>query len=153
MQNSKDEKIKILALFLMEAAKISKTKDIREMIDIFIGNESIEIEIDKNKVKYFSPLKKYYFDNQDKSKDYFFILESLRRFIEELSEYFGKNKNDKIKINKIEDFINDYKENEINISVEKSSLNHDEGVNLLTAHGSKGLEFKHVFIINADEKN
>jgi DNA helicase-2/ATP-dependent DNA helicase PcrA len=52
-------------------------------------------------------------------------------------------------------FLNDLeliKENKIKIALPKIDSGKD-AVNLLTAHGSKGLEFKHVFIIKATDSN
>jgi len=48
--------------------------------------------------------------------------------------------------------LNNMKEAELTLPLMKI-IHSEEGVQFLTAHSSKGLEFKHVFIIAADDKN
>lgn len=156
MKESKNEKIREIFYFLMETIKLAKHRDLREIFDILIGNKSIKLKLnieDKNKVKeieYFSPFKKYYFDNLN-NRNYFLFLEAIRKLIDELNIYFKNTK--KPKAIDLEEFLNAFIENEIEINIEKPSLKSDEGINLLTAHGAKGLEFKYVFLIASDDNS
>ena len=47
--------------------------------------------------------------------------------------------------------INTMKKNRLPISLYKITAN-DEGVNMVTAHGAKGSEFAHVFVIGCTQK-
>ncbi|MCA9387146.1 ATP-dependent helicase, partial [Candidatus Dojkabacteria bacterium] len=54
----------------------------------------------------------------------------------------------------LEEFLKDIElMSENNYVVTSSKIENENGVNLLTAHSSKGLEFKYVFIIHATENN
>lgn len=50
------------------------------------------------------------------------------------------------------DLVQKMDENGLRLNLERVSF-HEDGVNLVTAHSSKGLEFKHVFLIQCQEGN
>jgi len=149
MLASENLKIKYLAYFLLELSKKSKICDFKEILDILIGNKSLDLE----KINYVSNFKNYYFANSDQ-KHYFLFLESLKKLIEEINIYFTKDfkSGKKVSVKRILEFLEIYQQKEIIISVEKPSVNKNQGVNLLTAHAAKGLEFQYVFLIGTDDK-
>lgn len=75
---------------------------------------------------------------------------SLNSFIDFIRKQFEIN-ND-LNLHKFLEDLNLIKENGIKISLSHSSVN-KEGVNLITAHSSKGLEFEYVFIAKATSDN
>ncbi|TWI99945.1 DNA helicase-2/ATP-dependent DNA helicase PcrA [Mucilaginibacter frigoritolerans] len=60
-------------------------------------------------------------------------------------------KNPEIKLADLIDIIHLMKENKIRLSLNQVIFS-ENGINFLTAHGSKGLEFEHVFLIGANKK-
>ena len=57
-------------------------------------------------------------------------------------------KNPKMKVRDLLDIINRMESNQLQLSISQA-LYSEDGVNLITAHSAKGLEFRYVFIINA----
>ena len=77
-------------------------------------------------------------------------LEVLESFLE-----FASNQTRRQPFQRLSDFlgtVKTMKENEIRVSIQKR-IGTQDGVQLLTAHGSKGLEFDHVFLIRANESS
>jgi DNA helicase II / ATP-dependent DNA helicase PcrA len=60
-------------------------------------------------------------------------------------------KNPEIKLSDLIDIIHLMKENKIRLALNQVIFS-ENGINFLTAHGSKGLEFEHVFLIGAGKK-
>lgn len=77
-------------------------------------------------------------------------LEVLESFLE-----FASNQTRRQPFQRLSEFlatVRTMRENEIRVSIQKR-IGTQEGVQLLTAHGSKGLEFDHVFLIRANESS
>ncbi len=62
------------------------------------------------------------------------------------------DRNPKISLHRLLDILKNMDENRISLGVNKTVVT-DDGVNLMTAHSSKGLEFQKVFIIDAVKDN
>jgi len=88
---------------------------------------------------------KYIMQQQDKG-GYMQMLTSFFNFLKDESR-----KNPEIKLADLIETIDLMKKNNIRLSLNQSIFS-ASGVNFLTAHGSKGLEFEHVFLIGADKK-
>jgi DNA helicase-2/ATP-dependent DNA helicase PcrA len=144
-------KIKQASNFLIESAKYSLSHSLEQTLDLLIGstilNEDDETVVDKNQIK--SPYKNFYFNDQRLNNDpqgYIDLLACLTAIKRSLKNYkAGQNLNLKDFIEYIE-LVNKAK---IKINVKGIYASSKDSVNLLTAHGSKGLEFESVFIINA----
>ncbi|MCB0396246.1 MAG: ATP-dependent helicase [Flavobacteriales bacterium] len=73
--------------------------------------------------------------------------------LEALNTFFGfirseSEKNRGLRPEELLEIISLMVDHRLDLSLEKT-IHHASGVNLLTAHGSKGLEFKHVFVIGS----
>ncbi|MBK0379586.1 ATP-dependent DNA helicase [Mucilaginibacter segetis] len=88
---------------------------------------------------------KYIMQQHDKGT-YMQVLTSFFDFLKEESR-----KNPEIKLSDLIATIELMKKNNIRIELNKVIFS-DNGVNFLTAHGSKGLEFEHVFFIGCDKR-
>ncbi len=76
-------------------------------------------------------------------------MQILTNFFDFLKEESRKNPD--IKLSELITIIDLMKKNNIRLSLNQVIFS-DNGVNFLTAHGSKGLEFEHVFLIGCDKK-
>ncbi|MEM7103484.1 MAG: ATP-dependent DNA helicase [Bacteroidota bacterium] len=76
------------------------------------------------------------------------VISTLFEFIRGEAQKFPS-----IDVNRLLDIFKRMKDNYLELSIQKSQYAEDTGVNLLTAHGAKGLEFKYVFIIDAVKDN
>ena len=118
---------------------------LESMIDIIIGNTSL-IE------SYTSPLKEYFFSEGERENNlaiYTIHLENLSSIRKRLREH-------QISLKKplLGDYLNFMQENraaKIKISARRHIGAEETAVKLISGHGSKGLEFNHVFICNATE--
>ena len=77
--------------------------------------------------------------------------------LEVLTTYFSfvqteANKRRAFGMGQLLDLVQKMDENGLRLNLERVSF-HEDGVNLVTAHSSKGLEFKHVFLIQCQEGN
>lgn len=115
------------------------------MIDVIIGNSSL-IET------YTSPLKEYFFSDTERENNlaiYTIHLENLSSIRKKLREH-----NLSLKRPLLGDYLNFMQDNrtaKISISTKRHVGSEESGVKLISGHGSKGLEFNHVFIVNATE--
>ena len=151
MSLRKGEKIKNKSIL-----KIISSKDILENIDIsepekFVNfakflEESKKDEVDLDFLEFFekvvnvSGFLKYVLT----SKDNVSALKRLEKIFDEVKKQVETKKNYSLK-----DFLN-YIDilNKYNLKVEVGKNDLVDGVNLMTAHGSKGLEFEYVYITN-----
>jgi DNA helicase-2/ATP-dependent DNA helicase PcrA len=88
---------------------------------------------------------KYIMQQPDKGK----YMQMLTNFFDFLKE--ESRKNPEIKLTELITLIDLMKKNNIRLDLHQLIYS-DNGVNFLTAHGSKGLEFEHVFMIGCNKK-
>lgn len=115
------------------------------MMDIIIGNSSL-IE------SYTSPLKEYFFSDSERENN----LATYTIYLENLSSIRKKLREHHLSLNKpllgdYLDFMQDNRVAKIKISAKRHIGSEKSAVKLISGHGSKGLEFNHVFIVNATE--
>lgn len=84
------------------------------------------------------------------SKDKQFLLQVLHTFFEFVKDENAKNPN--MSIRAFLDLVTLMKESNVGLNVSKIQYS-DAGVNLVTAHSSKGLEFEYVFLIGCLRSN
>ncbi len=119
---------------------------LERMIDVLLGNEKVQ------GCDYTSPLKSYFFSDEERqinSAKYTSNLESLTTIRRRLREHAVD-----VSAPKLADFLEFIQANR-EAGTHITSYRHigedDAAVRLLSAHGSKGLEFDHVFIVNATD--
>lgn len=149
MLASENEEIKKIANFFIKISTLKFEGNAEEVINILIGNEIVKLD---NGQEYICPLREYYFSQKELKENenkYLENLESIRAFLNNF-----KNHNNK-KIVKLKELIEFLELNQkYNVKISKKELlnKKENSVFLLTAHKSKGLEFKHVFIIHAQDQ-
>jgi DNA helicase-2/ATP-dependent DNA helicase PcrA len=139
------EATKQLFLWLVTAAQQSQHLPLERMIDILIGNTSL------NEI-YISPLKSYFFSDDNRENDtsnYTEHLENLSTIRMRLREHIADMTTPLLA--DFLDFITANNDNNARITSYRHIGDDTAAVRLLSAHGSKGLEFDHVFVINATD--
>ncbi len=90
------------------------------------------------------------FDFIFKHEDKIWLLEVVNTLFEFIKDETAKNS--KLSLSKLMEMLKMMEKNNIQIPIYKI-IKAENGVNLITAHSSKGLEFRHVYLIAANEKN
>jgi DNA helicase-2/ATP-dependent DNA helicase PcrA len=85
-----------------------------------------------------------------RSEDKVWKLQLVNTFFNFIKEESAREEN--ITMPQILDMINKMEENKIELPLSKIIFS-ENGIHFLTAHGSKGLEFEHVYIIQSDNQN
>ena len=136
-----------LQLWLIDMAKRAATEPLERMLDaiIGIGDESAQTE-----ALFRSPLYEYYFGENARTSDpetYLVYLDGMRTIRSKLREY---RPNSELLLEDFMEFIDLHRQMNAPITtVRRRADDLKDSVNLMTAHKSKGLEFDHVYIINA----
>lgn len=134
-----------IANWLLELRKLIDTTQLELILDTIIGAPDAEVVAD-----FRSPLYNYYFSPENLEKNparYIEFLESLRTLRTRLRDY---HTHEKLYLQDLLDFIRLHEEMNLGITtIRKRSDTLTGSVNLMTAHKAKGLEFDHVFILNA----
>lgn len=119
-----------IAQFLIELSQKALTHTAEEIIDLITHGQ----------------FRQYYF--QDINSEYLENLKILDSFLKAIRQH---QKNFTVS-ELLHDFIEPHQEYKIPLNYTLNLRSSEESVNLLTAHGAKGLEFQQVFIINASDK-
>ncbi|MBR3332600.1 ATP-dependent helicase [Candidatus Saccharibacteria bacterium] len=135
--DSGNEDIKTVMTFFANLIAKSFNEPLEIFLDYLVGAMPLE--------GYKSPFLEYY----AKEKDYatFTLYEDLAALRGRLSKHFGEKN---LRLSDLIMMLDDYAEAEMGLNVVSPYKEAEEAVQILTAHGSKGLEFEHVFIISAD---
>jgi len=138
MLENNEIKIRNIAEFLLEITKLSYEKNAQEILDIIVGNQSLN---------YTSNFKNFYFPKEKIGQaSYIDLLSSLQTLFQTVKNYKRK---EQIKILQLLELFNLYKKHQQPLKNSFSFNTPNEGIKLITAHSAKGLEFENVFIINA----
>ncbi len=134
---SESEEIKQVMTFFANLIAKSFNEPLEVFLDYLIGTAELE--------GYKCPFLSYY----TKEKDYgaFELYENIASLRGKLHKHFGERP---LRLVDLITLIDDYTEAEMGLNVVSPYREADEAVSVLTAHGSKGLEFEYVFIISAD---
>ncbi len=127
--------------WLVGAAAQAKHAPLEIILDILIGNKDIK--------DIWSPIRQHYFPIEKIKHDassYVAHLDSLSALRQKLRDNAVDMKSPKL-VDFLQ-FIDDNRKAGINITSLRHLGDDDNAVRMMTAHGSKGLEFDHVFIIN-----
>ena len=175
----KDSKVKEIAHFLIDVSNMSLFEPLEKVLDIIIGahvvllseNEDDDFvdddkeNKDESSLKIKSPFKDYYF-NKDKFEhsrtEYLSFLSSLRVFVRALRDYVGERAlNDEtsddinyhyLTIEDLVKFVDLRQKNNLPLNDESPFSSGENAVNLLSAHGAKGLEFDTVFVLSCQDQ-
>jgi len=132
--------------WLIEMVRLSRTERLDEMIDRLIGvPDKYDIQLTNN-------LFDYYFSEKALTKnpnDYYLYVRSLRTLRNAMRDY---NSNENLKLKDYVKFSDLYQQIGNDFILNTEVGNEATSVRLMTAHKSKGSQFEHVFIINADER-
>jgi DNA helicase-2/ATP-dependent DNA helicase PcrA len=160
MLESENHKIKDVANFLIELGVRSENEPLEKILDSIVGShislseesEDADLEnlpqIDGN---FISPFKGFYFSKEkfEHSKaEYLSFLSSLRVFVNALREY---KSGEVLSIKDLVEFVELHEKNEIPLNDQSPFSRLKGAVNLMTAHGAKGLEFETVFVLSCQD--
>ncbi len=156
------DRLRAIAEFLIVASHTAQHASLDTMLDMLIGSnerqvtdtEQAEMSISGSEgplEEFISPLRAYYFTAErlnQQPTDYLRLLSNLSTLRRRLREYRPEQT---LFLKDFVDFIDLHEKAKIPIVDTAQQLEATTGVNLMTAHKAKGLEFDTVFIIDCQE--
>lgn len=154
-QSGDNLKVKKIVEFLVVISRKSKVLTAEEILDLLIGNQSLN-QVDssseeiansvetKNQSESLlkSPFKDFYFKNNAQDLE---LLSALKSLYEAIRAHTQKHI---FYISDMITYLDLVSFNNLKIYNKSTFFQNPEGINLLTAHKSKGLEFEVVFVVN-----
>lgn len=140
-----DEYLHSLGEAFISIAFNSQEQSLQATLDQLLGSEAVQL----SNGSFVMPLKNFFFSADKLEKDpeaYLIHLQSLETLVKHYERYSGKQ------MTSLKDFVNYVKNVEkagLNLRRNQSADELEGGIQIITAHGSKGLEFKNVYILNA----
>lgn len=128
-----------------ELASQSKRLNLHHMLDRLIGNVEVGDDL-------ISPLKKHYFKPENLEatpQEYLSGLSAIARLRDVTTNYAGEQI---ASLSDLLDVVSLYQSNNLSLVDTSPLIIEPEAVQLMTAYGSKGLEFEAVFLLDAEEK-
>lgn len=165
-----------IAKFLIDISKMSLYEPLEKVLDTIIGAHTMllsenedddEFDDISSRIDFKSPFKDFYFNKEkfDHSRtEYLSFLSSLRVFVRALRDYVGDrvmNAEDAIEstidyhyltIEDLVSFVDLRVKNNLPLNDESPFASGEKAVNLLSAHGAKGLEFDTVFVLSCQDQ-
>lgn len=144
MLESDNEQLKQIATFLIHLGIDAKEKTAEEIIDMITG-------VDEAEMAFQSSYKAYYFSaSKFEHEKLFYInhLQALQALIEKVRSYKGtgaKTVSDVVELTTL------HEKHLIKMTYRNAFNNDEKAVNLMTAHGAKGLEFESVFLLHCHD--
>lgn len=155
-------KLKNIAEFLLESAKFAQSHSLEQIMDMLVGNtseslpqetyEETEKSPKKIKEKLISPFKNYYFSDDiimQKPENYITLLSCLSAIRNHLRHYRADTN---LRLSDFIYFVDLCVEAGVTINVTGLHSSSEDAIRLMSAHGSKGLEFNSVFLLSAVNK-
>ncbi len=145
---------------------LKEDEDDEDSTDLHV-DATMNAHVELTRVEFKSPFKDFYFNKEkfDHSRtEYLAFLSSLRVFIRALRDYVGERAfNSDEQINEITDyhyltiedlvsFVDLRTKNNLPLNDESPFASGEKAVNLLSAHGAKGLEFDTVFVLSCQDQ-
>lgn len=146
LQNSKHPQLQLLAHFFATLATTSVQAPLELFLDQLIGTAALQLTVNQESLAFSSPYLQFYSQSSDQAET-FILYENLTVLREQVLNYTGTSQP------RLADFIrflDDYEaagQAILNTSPYQDAHN---SVQILTAHKSKGLEYRHVFLIATD---
>lgn len=161
MLESREDALKDIAQWLVVVAHIALEQPLEQVLDIMLGTHEPQVP-EENDVEptpdvarlhedFVSPLRDYFFPHDALEKnpaEYLRYLSALRVLRQKLRD-FKPNKS--LKLSDFIAFIDLHRRTNTIIASQRSAATESQGVNVMTAHKSKGLEFRTVFVVNATD--
>ncbi|MCX6733479.1 MAG: ATP-dependent DNA helicase [Candidatus Peregrinibacteria bacterium] len=144
MLESEDQRLKQIATFLITLGVDAKEKTAEEIIDMITG-------VDDSETAFQSPYKAYYFNPKAFEEDrlaYLNLLQALQALIEKVRSYKGSGAKT---VSDVVELITLHEKHQLRLYYTSAFNSDEKAVNLLTAHGAKGLEFEHVFLLHCHD--
>lgn len=164
MEQSKDEKISVLAKFFIELGVASQTTPLEIILDTLIGSKDIPLTAESPDddisflpeplllaTDFTSPYKSFYFGKsalKENASSYIHFLSSLRVFMRSLREY---KEGKPLRAHDVGTFVDMHVAYNIPLINETPFAHNENSVQLLTSHGAKGLEFAYVFVVSVND--
>lgn len=145
LSESDNEKLKTLANWLADLALLSFNTPLEQWLDYLIGN--VETPTQSNKASFRSPYLSYY-DNHSSDIEKFEFYENLAALRNVTVDHV---QNQKLHLQDFVQTLDDYEEAEAAIVNTSPYQDGNHAIQLMSAHKSKGLEFKHVYMIAVDD--
>ncbi|MFO0882327.1 MAG: ATP-dependent DNA helicase [Candidatus Saccharimonadales bacterium] len=142
------EQFKPIMLFFTRLSQIVTTETLETMLDYIVGVTPVELN-EPDLKDYLSPYYEFYFGPKERANEpdsFTSVLSNLTVLRQHLREY-RRGENRPLQLQDLLDFVADYRnagEKLLNTSPYHSSTH---AVQLMTAYGSKGLEFDAVFVL------
>ncbi|MEM6997365.1 MAG: ATP-dependent DNA helicase [Patescibacteria group bacterium] len=136
--------------FLLTLSSMIDSHSLEHMLDYLIGNQPIEIDGEK----YTSPYKKHYLapEAERSSPDMYYEIISSLSTIREAIRDRQTNTDRSLQIQDFIEITDMYRAADMRMTYKHAVESHPKSVQLMTVYKAKGLEFEHVFLINADEQ-
>jgi len=144
MLNYENKQIQDLAKFFIYLGAEVNERTAEEIIDIITG--IMPISIDEN-TEFVSSYKNYYFSDVS-TYQYIDFLQTLQAFVAAVREYRGGIA---LTITDILGFVSLHETHKLPLICKSQFESADQAVSLLTVHGSKGLEFDTVFVLDCTD--
>jgi DNA helicase-2/ATP-dependent DNA helicase PcrA len=141
IQESSDKKLQAVATWLIEQSVAVRHTPLEIMLDKLIGGDQKESFFD-------SPYRRYYFDEQKDPGTYLYLLTSLIAIRIHLRNYAGDKE---LLLSDFVSYVSLSKAAGLRIANDHPVTTGEYAVQLMTAHGSKGLEFKTVYLLKAEQ--
>ncbi|HET6622446.1 MAG TPA: ATP-dependent DNA helicase, partial [Candidatus Saccharimonadales bacterium] len=144
MLESDNSLLKDIATWFIELVKSASLDNMELMLDKLIGNQPVG--------DFTSPLKSYYFSRQrldEQPAAYLSYLNNLRAIRQALRDY---NSTRPLKLTDFIEFVDLHLELKLPITAKYSVGDESSGINLLSAHQAKGLEFDEVYLVDFIDK-
>lgn len=149
LKNDQFSELRPLVYWLMEFAKIAPATSLEANFDYLIGNTAIEYQVDNKTDNFTSPIKDYYQQGRpDKLIDFVLDINLLREHYLAYSANHTENKNP---LQCLVQLVANYEEADEKMTRTNSYNEHAQSVNLMTVYSAKGLEFKHVFVLETND--
>jgi DNA helicase-2/ATP-dependent DNA helicase PcrA len=146
MLQSDDPQLKAIAEWLIDCSQKVEQEPLELFLDLLIG-------IEKDGEKFISPFHDYYFSQtnfQTKTVEYIDLMEQLATLREALRKYEPRQR---LFIADLLEFSKRCLATKTKITNTRTETESTQSVQLMTAHGAKGLEFEVVFIIDSNQDN
>lgn len=148
LKEHEDAGLRHIALFFIEVAKYAQTEPIETIFDMLTGVTPVEVEDGDLSVSITSPFKEYHVLDT-KNEATLLVLAQLRGCLKAIRQYLPKQL---VLADEFVATLQLYRQYGMSIPADNALLKRHQGVQIMTVHKSKGLEFEYVFIVHATQK-